>query len=66
LHFPDVTHGNIREMRGRYGDGMELSEFDAADPAEATAVARVWAEVPGWVRAVVAGRPYASVDALAA
>lgn len=44
---------------------MELDEFNAADPAAATAVARVWADVPGWVDAVVAGRPYASVDALA-
>jgi 2-oxo-4-hydroxy-4-carboxy-5-ureidoimidazoline decarboxylase len=45
---------------------MELDEFNAADPADAAAVVRVWADVPGWVDAVVAGRPYASVDALAA
>ncbi|MFB9787529.1 2-oxo-4-hydroxy-4-carboxy-5-ureidoimidazoline decarboxylase [Microbacterium testaceum] len=45
---------------------MHLSDFNAADDAEAVAVARVWADVPGWVDAVVAGRPYASVDALAA
>lgn len=44
---------------------MHLAEFHAADPDAATAVARVWADVPGWVNAVVAGRPYASVDALA-
>ncbi|MFG6503573.1 2-oxo-4-hydroxy-4-carboxy-5-ureidoimidazoline decarboxylase [Microbacterium sp. P05] len=44
---------------------MQLDDFNALDEAEATAVARVWAEVPGWVNAVVAGRPYASVDALA-
>ena len=45
---------------------MELEEFNAADPDEAASVVRVWADVPGWVDAVVAGRPYASVDALAA
>lgn len=45
---------------------MHLSDFNAADDAEAVAVARVWADVPGWVDAVVTGRPYASVDALAA
>jgi len=45
---------------------MEMSEFDAADEASATAVARVWAEVDGWVNAIVTGRPFGSVDALAA
>jgi 2-oxo-4-hydroxy-4-carboxy-5-ureidoimidazoline decarboxylase len=45
---------------------MDLDEFNTADPADATAVVRVWASVPGWVDAVVAGRPYASVGALAA
>jgi 2-oxo-4-hydroxy-4-carboxy-5-ureidoimidazoline decarboxylase len=44
---------------------MEFSEFDHADEARATAVARVWAEVPGWVNALVSGRPFGSVDALA-
>ncbi|MFG6444483.1 2-oxo-4-hydroxy-4-carboxy-5-ureidoimidazoline decarboxylase [Microbacterium sp. P07] len=44
---------------------MELSDFDAADDARATATARVWAEVPGWVNAIVTGRPFGSVDALA-
>ncbi|PVE69954.1 2-oxo-4-hydroxy-4-carboxy-5-ureidoimidazoline decarboxylase [Microbacterium testaceum] len=45
---------------------MLLTDFHAADDAEAVATVRVWADVPGWVDALVAGRPYASVDALAA
>lgn len=45
---------------------MLLHHFHALNDADATAVVRVWADVPGWVDAVVAGRPYASVDALAA
>lgn len=45
---------------------MKLTEFNAADAADAAAAVRVWADIPGWVDAVVAGRPYASVDALAA
>ncbi|MBD8207015.1 2-oxo-4-hydroxy-4-carboxy-5-ureidoimidazoline decarboxylase [Microbacterium sp. CFBP 8790] len=45
---------------------MHLHDFHALDDADATAVVRVWADVPGWVAAVVEGRPYASVDALAA
>lgn len=45
---------------------MLLHHFHALDDADSTAVVRVWADVPGWVDAVVAGRPYASVDALAA
>ncbi|MEX0153698.1 2-oxo-4-hydroxy-4-carboxy-5-ureidoimidazoline decarboxylase [Microbacterium sp. LMI1-1-1.1] len=44
---------------------MHLSDFNVADDAEAVAVVRVWADVPGWVDAVVAARPYADVDALA-
>ncbi|WP_285136894.1 2-oxo-4-hydroxy-4-carboxy-5-ureidoimidazoline decarboxylase [Microbacterium sp. lyk4-40-TSB-66] len=44
---------------------MHLQEFHALDDADAAAVVRVWADVPGWVDAVVAGRPYADVDALA-
>jgi 2-oxo-4-hydroxy-4-carboxy-5-ureidoimidazoline decarboxylase len=44
---------------------MEFTEFDDGDEARATAIARVWAEVPGWVNAVVSGRPFGSVDALA-
>lgn len=44
---------------------MEFSEFDTADEARATDIARVWAEVPGWVNALVSGRPFGSADALA-
>ncbi|KTR95302.1 OHCU decarboxylase [Microbacterium testaceum] len=44
---------------------MHLHDFHALDDADATATARVWADVPGWVDALVAGRPYASVEALA-
>jgi len=45
---------------------MHLHAFNALDDADATTLARVWADIPGWVDAVVAGRPYADVDALAA
>ncbi|MCT2086786.1 2-oxo-4-hydroxy-4-carboxy-5-ureidoimidazoline decarboxylase [Microbacterium enclense] len=45
---------------------MHLTAFNTADAGDATAVVRVWADIPGWVDAVVAGRPYADVDALAA
>jgi 2-oxo-4-hydroxy-4-carboxy-5-ureidoimidazoline decarboxylase len=45
---------------------MLLGEFNAATEADAAAVVRVWADVPGWTDAVVRGRPYADVDALAA
>lgn len=45
---------------------MQLEAFNAAATAEAEAIVRVWARVPGWVDAVVKGRPYASVDALTA
>lgn len=45
---------------------MQLTEFNALDPAEAARTVAVWAAIPGWVDAVVAARPYASVDALAA
>ena len=44
---------------------MHLSAFHTASPADAAEVVRVWADIPGWVDAVVAGRPYADVDALA-
>lgn len=44
---------------------MPLAEFNAAPLADAAATAAVWAAVPAWVDAVVAGRPYASVDAAA-
>ena len=45
---------------------MHLTAFHTADASDAAAVVRVWADIPGWVDAVVAGRPYADVDALAA
>ncbi|MEV7694763.1 2-oxo-4-hydroxy-4-carboxy-5-ureidoimidazoline decarboxylase [Microbacterium sp. NPDC089189] len=45
---------------------MQLDEFNALSPADATQVVSVWAAVPGWVDAVVAARPYTGVDALAA
>lgn len=43
---------------------MLLSEFNDADASTATSVVRVWADVPPWTEAIVAGRPYASVDDL--
>jgi len=45
---------------------MHLHHFNAADPADAAAVVRVWADIPGWVDALVDARPYKDVDALAA
>ncbi len=45
---------------------MLLDEFNRADAATAASVVRVWAAVPHWVDAVVAARPYASLDALTA
>ncbi|MDQ1129889.1 2-oxo-4-hydroxy-4-carboxy-5-ureidoimidazoline decarboxylase [Microbacterium sp. SORGH_AS_0888] len=45
---------------------MQLAEFNALDPADAAQTVAVWAAVPGWVDALVAARPYASVAALAA
>ena len=45
---------------------MHLDEFNAADAAEAAAVVRVWADIAWWTDAVVSGRPYPDVDALAA
>ena len=44
---------------------MRLDEFNDADAATAADVVGVWAAVPTWVDAIVAARPYASVDALA-
>lgn len=43
---------------------MLLSEFNTADVSAAASVVRVWADIPAWTEAVVAGRPYATVDAL--
>ncbi len=45
---------------------MRVDEFDALPAPEAAQVVAVWAAVPGWVDAVVAGRPYGSRDALLA
>ena len=45
---------------------MQLDRFNTLDAAEATRTVAVWAAIPGWVDAVVAARPYASVDGLAA
>jgi 2-oxo-4-hydroxy-4-carboxy-5-ureidoimidazoline decarboxylase len=45
---------------------MELAGFNALDAAAAAEVVGVWAAIPAWTDAVVAGRPYASVDELAA
>lgn len=45
---------------------MQLSEFNGADAETAAQQASVWAPIPAWVDALVAGRPYASTDALAA
>lgn len=45
---------------------MRVDEFDALPADGAAGVASVWAAIPGWVDAVVAGRPYGTRDALIA
>ncbi len=45
---------------------MLLSEFNDADGPAAASLVRVWADIPAWTDAIVAGRPYASVDELGA
>lgn len=45
---------------------MNLVEFNAASAADAAATASVWAAIPAWVDAVVAARPYASIDEVTA
>jgi len=45
---------------------MRLDEFNTADAAVAASVVGVWAAIPAWVDAIIVGRPYGSVDALAA
>lgn len=45
---------------------MHLDEFNRADAATARAAALVWAAIPAWADALVAKRPFASTDALAA
>jgi 2-oxo-4-hydroxy-4-carboxy-5-ureidoimidazoline decarboxylase len=43
---------------------MDLSGFNAASPADAEAVLLECCSAPQWARAVAAGRPYPSADAL--
>ena len=45
---------------------MELTQFNALPPAEAIEVVSVWARVPAWAEAVVAARPFGSVEDLEA
>lgn len=45
---------------------MGLEEFNMAEPDAATAVVRVWADIPRWVDSVVVGRPYADVASVEA
>ncbi|WP_061782428.1 2-oxo-4-hydroxy-4-carboxy-5-ureidoimidazoline decarboxylase [Microbacterium hominis] len=47
-------------------DVLALPDFDALDPDAAASLVRVWAAVPAWIDAVVAGRPYGTRAALAA
>lgn len=44
---------------------MPLDEFNAVDAASATAIVDVWAAVGHWSAAIVAARPYDTVDDLA-
>jgi 2-oxo-4-hydroxy-4-carboxy-5-ureidoimidazoline decarboxylase len=43
-----------------------LQDFNTVDAAEAAALVRVWADIPSFVDGIVASRPYASVDEVAA
>jgi 2-oxo-4-hydroxy-4-carboxy-5-ureidoimidazoline decarboxylase len=43
---------------------MDISDLDELDPADARALVASWADVPRWVDAVLAGRPYASMAEL--
>jgi 2-oxo-4-hydroxy-4-carboxy-5-ureidoimidazoline decarboxylase len=45
---------------------MKLAEFNSADPARTAAALRPCIDVPRWVDAVTAGRPFTSKDALLA
>ena len=45
---------------------MNIDDFNALDSDAARAGVAVWAAIPSWVDAVVAGRPYRDVDELAA
>jgi 2-oxo-4-hydroxy-4-carboxy-5-ureidoimidazoline decarboxylase len=43
---------------------MHIRDLDTAPREQATDLARVWADVPTWVDAVVDGRPYGTLAAL--
>ncbi|WP_402464467.1 2-oxo-4-hydroxy-4-carboxy-5-ureidoimidazoline decarboxylase [Isoptericola aurantiacus] len=43
---------------------MHIDHFDTLDPPSARSVVTVWAAVPTWVDALVAGRPYRSTSVL--
>jgi 2-oxo-4-hydroxy-4-carboxy-5-ureidoimidazoline decarboxylase len=43
---------------------VDLEEFNALDPAAATAVLRPCADVDAWIAEIVAGRPFGDIDAL--
>lgn len=45
---------------------VDIATFDEADPTSAAEVVRACARIESWVRAVVAGRPYGTVEALLA
>ncbi len=45
---------------------LTIDEFNALDATHAAATVSAWAAAPSWVDAIVARRPYSSVDALAA
>ncbi|MET0811942.1 MAG: 2-oxo-4-hydroxy-4-carboxy-5-ureidoimidazoline decarboxylase, partial [Microbacterium sp.] len=44
---------------------MRIDEFNGQDAADARALVSVWADIPAWVDALVAARPYSSAAALA-
>ncbi|MFK4806041.1 2-oxo-4-hydroxy-4-carboxy-5-ureidoimidazoline decarboxylase [Microbacterium sp. ZW CA_36] len=45
---------------------MNIDEFNALDAAAAHESVAVWAGIPSWVETLVGGRPYGTVDELAA
>lgn len=44
---------------------MHLDDFNRATPADAADIAMVWAAIPSWADAIVASRPYGTVDDVA-
>jgi 2-oxo-4-hydroxy-4-carboxy-5-ureidoimidazoline decarboxylase len=44
---------------------LPLGDFNAMDAADAASIVAVWAAIPTWVDAIVAGRPYSTVHTLA-